>query len=174
MSNPVPSTQHPGSALGPPSRARYTVVVFAVVVAIIQYIDRVAISQAAPLIRADLGLDQVQMGFVFAAFTLAYAAFEIPTGYWGDRIGAKRILIRVVLWWSFFTAATGWAWNFVSLVIIRFLFGAGEAGCFPNIARAFSRWLPLDERARAQGIPGCSRAGAAPSRRSSWWASCSM
>ena len=152
MTNPVPSAQHQGSALGQPSRARYTLVVFAVVVAIIQYIDRVAISQAAPLISRDLSLDEVQMGFVFAAFTLAYAAFEIPTGYLGDRMGAKRILTRVVLWWSFFTAATGWAWNFTSLLVIRFLFGAGEAGCFPNIARAFSRWLPLDERARAQGI----------------------
>jgi MFS family permease len=152
MSNPVSSAQHAGSALGVPSRARYTLVIFAVILAIIQYIDRVAISQAAPLISRDLGLDDVQMGLVFSAFTLAYAAFEIPTGYLGDRMGAKRILIRVVLWWSFFTAATGWVWNFVSLVTVRFLFGAGEAGCFPNIARAFSRWLPLDERARAQGI----------------------
>ena len=153
MSNPVASDQRPGSApLGVPSKTRYFVVVFAVILAIIQYIDRVAISQAAPLISKDLGLSDVQMGLVFSAFTLAYAAFEIPTGYWGDRIGARRILIRVVLWWSFFTAATGWVWNFASLIGVRFLFGVGEAGCFPNIARAFSRWLPIDERARAQGI----------------------
>ena len=92
------------------------------------------------------------MAWIFAAFTMAYAAFEIPTGYWGDKMGARRVLIRVVLWWSFFTAATGWVWNFRSLFIVRFLFGAGEAGCFPNIARAFNRWLPRDERVRAQGI----------------------
>ena len=67
-------------------------------------------------------------------------------------MGARRVLIRVVLWWSFFTAATGWVWNFWSLFVVRFLFGAGEAGCFPNIARAFNRWLPRDERVRAQGI----------------------
>ena len=152
MTNPVPSAQHPGSALGTPSRTRYYVVVFAVILAIIQYIDRVAISQAAPLISRDLGLNKEQMSLVFAAFTLAYALFEIPTGYMGDRMGAKRVLIRVVLWWSFFTAATGWVWNLTSLVVVRFLFGAGEAGCFPNIARAFNRWLPLDERVRAQGI----------------------
>jgi MFS family permease len=152
MSNPVPSAQHAGSALGTPSRTRYLVVVFAVILAIIQYIDRVAISQAAPLISRDLGLNKEQMSLVFAAFTLAYALFEIPTGYMGDRMGAKRVLIRVVLWWSFFTAATGWVWNLTSLVVVRFLFGAGEAGCFPNIARAFNRWLPLDERVRAQGI----------------------
>ena len=67
-------------------------------------------------------------------------------------MGARRVLIRVVLWWSFFTAATGWVWSFWSLFVVRFLFGAGEAGCFPNIARAFNRWLPRDERVRAQGI----------------------
>ena len=127
-------------------------VVFAIVLAVIQYIDRVAISQAAPLISKDLGLDKAQMAWVFAAFTMAYAAFEIPTGYWGDKMGARRVLIRVVLWWSFFTAATGWVWSFWSLFVVRFLFGAGEAGCFPNIARAFNRWLPRDERVRAQGI----------------------
>jgi MFS family permease len=153
MSNSVPPAQQPGSsALGVPSRTRYYVIVFAVILAIIQYIDRVAISQAAPLISRDLSLNKEEMSLVFAAFTLAYALFEIPTGYMGDRIGARRVLIRVVLWWSFFTAATGWVWNLTSLLIVRFLFGAGEAGCFPNIARAFNRWLPLDERVRAQGI----------------------
>ena len=60
--------------------------------------------------------------------------------------------MRVVIWWSFFTAATGWAWNFASLVVTRFLFGAGEAGCFPNVTKAFTTWLPPDERVRAQGI----------------------
>ena len=153
MTNPVPPAQRSASpVLGVPSRTRYLVVVFAIILAIIQYIDRVAISQAAPLISKDLGLDKAQMAWVFAAFTMAYAAFEIPTGYWGDKMGARRVLIRVVLWWSFFTAATGWVWSFWSLFVVRFLFGAGEAGCFPNIARAFNRWLPRDERVRAQGI----------------------
>jgi len=153
MTHPVPPAQRPGSpALGAPSRTRYFVVVFAVILAIIQYIDRVAISQAAPLISKDLGLDKEQMALVFSAFTLAYALFEIPTGYMGDRLGARRVLIRVVLWWSFFTAATGWVWSWMSLLAVRFLFGVGEAGCFPNIARAFSRWLPTNERVRAQGI----------------------
>ena len=128
MTHPVPPAQRPGSpALGAPSRTRYFVVVFAVILAIIQYIDRVAISQAAPLISKDLGLDKEQMALVFSAFTLAYALFEIPTGYMGDRLGARRVLIRVVLWWSFFTAATGWAWNLFSLLVARFIFGAGEA-----------------------------------------------
>jgi MFS transporter, ACS family, glucarate transporter len=151
MSNPVTPAQRP-TALGAPSHTRYYVIVFAVVLAVIQYIDRVAISLVEGDIRLDLGLSQKEMGFVFGAFTLAYALFEIPTGYLGDRIGARKVLIRVVLWWSFFTSATGLVWNGVSLMVVRFLFGMGEAGCFPNIARAFSRWLPTYERVRAQSI----------------------
>lgn len=135
-----------------PSRARYRVVAFAVSLAVIQYIDRVCISQAAPYVSADLGLSKEQMGWVFSAFTLAYALFEIPTGYWGDLRGPRRVLLRVVLWWSFFTAATGWAWNWLSLVVTRFLFGAGEAGCFPNLTKAFESWLPARERIRAQSV----------------------
>jgi ACS family glucarate transporter-like MFS transporter len=132
------------------TRARYTVVTFAVTLAIIQYIDRVCISQAAPSISHDLGLSKQQMGWVFSAFTLAYALFEIPSGYWGDRIGPRRVLLRIVMWWSLFTAATGWAWNLRSLFAVRFLFGAGEAGCFPNLTKAFSRWLPPQERVPVQ------------------------
>ena len=135
-----------------PTRARYGVVGFAVALAVIQYIDRVCISQAAPLVSEDLGLSPRQMGYVFSAFTLAYALFEIPAGYLGDRIGPRKVLLRIVLWWSFFTVATGWAWNWLSLVTTRFLFGAGEAGCFPNIAKALHRWLPLHQRTRAQGL----------------------
>jgi MFS family permease len=135
-----------------PTRARHWVVVFAVTLAILAYIDRVAISQAAPLISKDLGFTKQEMGYIFSAFALAYAAFEIPGGWMGDWMGPRRVLMRIVLWWSFFTAATGWAWNFVSMWVVRFLFGAGEAGCFPNLTKAFTTWLPVHERVRAQGI----------------------
>jgi ACS family glucarate transporter-like MFS transporter len=135
-----------------PTSTRGIVVVFAITLAVLQYIDRVAISQAAPLVMRDLALTKEQMSWVFSAFTLAYALFEIPGGYLGDWIGPRKVLLRIVLWWSFFTAATGWAWGLASLVITRFLFGAGEAGCFPNLTKAFKRWLPEAERSRAQGI----------------------
>lgn len=134
------------------TRTRYLVVVFAIVLAVIQYIDRVAISQAKDGIVKDLSFTDAQMGSIFAAFGLSYALFEIPTGWLGDKIGARKVLVRVVLWWSFFTAATGWAWSFVSMWITRFLFGAGEAGCFPNLTKAFSTWLPKNERTRAQAL----------------------
>ena len=134
------------------TRTRYWVVVFAITLAIIQYIDRVCISQAASDMRRDLTLTKEQMGYVFGAFTLAYALFEIPGGWLGDRYGSRKVLLRIVCWWSCFTAATGWAGGFASLIAVRFLFGAGEAGCFPNITRAFMTWLLPDERIRAQSI----------------------
>lgn len=138
--------------LAHPTRARHWVIVFAVTLAIITYIDRVCISQAAPSIRRDLGLTEVQMGWAFSAFLWAYALFEIPGGWLGDRMGARKVLMRVVVWWSFFTAATGWVTNLGQLLITRALFGAGEAGCFPNLTKAFTTWLPAGERVRAQGI----------------------
>jgi ACS family glucarate transporter-like MFS transporter len=135
-----------------PTRTRYWVIVFAVTLAVIQYIDRVAISQAMPDIAAELHFTDAQKGMIFSAFTLAYALFEIPTGWLGDKLGAKSVLIRVVLWWSFFTAATGWAWSYGSMLVTRFLFGAGEAGCFPNLTKAMSAWLPKIDRTRAQAL----------------------
>jgi MFS family permease len=135
-----------------PTRARHWVIVFAVTLAVLSYIDRVAISQAAPSISKDLGFDKQQMGLIFSAFALAYALFEIPGGWLGDWMGPRRVLMRIVLWWSFFTVATGWMWSFTSMWVTRFLFGAGEAGCFPNLTKAFSTWLPQNERGRAQGI----------------------
>jgi MFS transporter, ACS family, glucarate transporter len=135
-----------------PTRVRYWVIFFAVTLSIITYIDRVALSLSRGRVAADLHLTDTQMGFVFAAFAFAYAAFEIPSGYMGDRLGPRRVLMRIVIWWSFFTAATGLAWNFISLWCTQLLFGAGEAGCYPNITRAFSNWLPRSERVRAQGI----------------------
>ena len=120
--------------------------------AAVTYLDRVCISVLAPNISRDLGLDKLQMSFVFSAFAVAYAGFEIVTAWWGERIGARRILTRIVAWWSCFTIATGLSWNYPSLLAIRFLFGAGEAGAWPNAALAFSRWIPTRERGRAQGF----------------------
>ena len=134
-----------------PSRARYRVLAFTTILAIITYLDRVAISTAAPAVRGEMGLDAVQMGWVFSAFTWAYAAFEIPSGWMGDVMGPRKVLTRIVIWWSAFTAATGAAWNFASLLVARFLFGVGEAGAFPNTSRSFAKWFPVSERGAAHG-----------------------
>ncbi|HEX4635830.1 MAG TPA: MFS transporter [Rhizomicrobium sp.] len=135
-----------------PTHARYRVVVFALALAMIMYIQRVAISQAIVPISADLHLDKAQTGLVLGAFGLSYALFEIPMGLLGDKLGVRWVLSQLVLIWSAFTALTGAAWNLMSLWIIRFLFGAGEAGCFPNLTRMLSAWLPLSERVKAQAV----------------------
>ncbi len=152
MSSPTSAPPATATAGQQPTRTRNWVIVLAITLAVVQYIDRTAISQAKGDIAKDLQFNDAQMGAIFGAFGLAYALFEIPTGWLGDKIGARKVLVRVVLWWSFFTAATGWAWSYGSMLVTRFLFGAGEAGCFPNLTRAFSTWLPKTERTRAQAL----------------------
>jgi MFS family permease len=136
------------------SRVRFRVLAFAVALAAITYLDRVCIAQMVTdsSMLSDLGLTKTKMSFVFSAFTLAYAVFEMPTGAWGDRIGTRRVLTRIVLWWSTFTIATAAAFNYTSMLAVRFLFGIGEAGAFPNVSKTFSRWFPVAERGTAQGI----------------------
>jgi ACS family glucarate transporter-like MFS transporter len=135
-----------------PTHARYWVVVFALALAMVMYIQRVAISQAIVPIGNELHLDQAQKGIILGAFGLSYALFEIPMGLLGDKLGVRRVLSLLVLFWSLFTGLTGAAWSMTSLWIARFVFGAGEAGCFPNLTRMLSAWLPLGERVKAQAV----------------------
>jgi MFS family permease len=133
-----------------------------VLLAIITFLDRISISVAAPRIQQDLGISPARWGWILGAFVLAYGLFEIPTGALGDRSGQRGVLMRVVLWWSVFTGLTGLAQSYPVLLITRFLFGAGEAGAYPNIAGALARWFPPTERARTQGfIWSASRLGGA-------------
>src|SRR5262245_58617231 len=151
----MPPPDRPAAPAGvrlAPTRARRVLLGFALAVMAVAYLDRVCISIAAPSVRADLALSDAQMGYVFSAFTLAYALFEIPSGWLADRFGARAMLARIVLWWSAMTAATGAATGFASLVALRWLFGMGEAGLLPSIARAYGRWLPVAERGRAFGL----------------------
>src|SRR6478736_4795544 len=113
-----------------PTYARYGVVGFALALAMIMYIQRVAIGQAMVPISAELNLNKAETGLVLGAFGLSYALFEIPMGLLGDKLGVRRVLSFLVLFWSLFTALTGAAWNLTSMWAARFIFGAGEAGCF--------------------------------------------
>ena len=148
----VPNPNKQQNALARPPHVRRGVLRFAVTLAILTYLDRVCISQTAPFLQEELVLTASQMGLAFSAFAWAYALFEIPGGWLVDRIGPRKVLLRVVIMWSVFTAATGYVWNLASLVVARFFFGAGEAGCFPNLTKAFMIWLPNAERTRAQVI----------------------
>jgi sugar phosphate permease len=135
-----------------PTRTRYRVVALATGLGMITYLDRACIATLAPGIIRDLGLTTVQMGYVFTVFQLAYALFEIPTAWWADRRGTRAVLSRIVIWWSFFTAATGLAFSYPVMLLVRFLFGVGEAGAWPCVARTFSRWIPRRERGTVQGV----------------------
>lgn len=164
----------------PPTLVRYKVLAWACTLSMLTYIDRVCIKQVEAEISGELHLTPQQFSWVFAAFGLAYALFEVPSGWLGDRFGPRRVLCRIVIWWSVFTALTGLVWHFtfdsgyvlylpfalgslgselplvftslMLLVLIRFLFGAGEAGAYPNIARALRNWFPYGRRGLAQGL----------------------
>jgi len=128
----------------------------------ILYLDRAAISTAKDLVAGDLNLSNQAMGIVFGSFALGYALAQVPSGWFADRVGPRLALATVVTGWSIFTALTGAACGFVSLVVIRFLFGVAEAGAFPGAARAFFNWLPSALHGRANGIIfSGSRLGAA-------------
>lgn len=143
-------------------KKRYQVLLILSLLSMITFLDRIAISSASSNIMEDLHLSTVQWGWILGMFTLAYASFEIPTGFLGDKLGGKKILIRVVIWWSVFTVLTGFANGFIMLLAVRFLFGVGEAGAYPNTSILLSKWFPVLERGRAQAIIwGASRLGAA-------------
>ncbi|MEP6669820.1 MAG: MFS transporter [Chthoniobacter sp.] len=151
---------HAPQSIAPPTHVRRGVLLFACALSMITYLDRVAIASAAGNIVQSLGLQSVaDLKWAFTAFALAYALFEVPTGWMGDMFGPRRALLRIVLWWSAFTvlsAAVGLHVGPITLGLgfligVRLLFGLGEAGAFPNITRALHNWLPLEERGRGQG-----------------------
>jgi ACS family glucarate transporter-like MFS transporter len=137
---------------GRSTKSRYRVVGLLIILFAITYLDRVCISVAGPRMQEDLHIDAVGWGWVTGMFTLSYCLFEIPTGTLADRIGPRRVLTRIVLWWSAFTALTGAVTSYYPLLLTRFFFGAGEAGAFPSSSVAVSRWFPPSQRATMSGV----------------------
>ena len=136
----------------PPTRVRYKVLGFTLALTAISYLDRVRISMAASAIKADLGLSDTQMGYVFSAFMLSYALFEIPAGWLADRYGPRLTLVRIVIWWTIMSALTGAAMGFWSLFVVRLLLawakpehfqdcpGSSFAGCLRVNMAGLSVW----------------------------------
>jgi ACS family glucarate transporter-like MFS transporter len=120
--------------------------------AIITYLDRVCIAVAGPRMQDSLHISPQAWGWVTSLFFISYAAFEIPTGALGDRIGPRRVLTRIVTWWSVFTSLTGVVSSYPLLLLVRFCFGMGEAGAYPNAATVIGRWIPKLNRGRTWGI----------------------
>jgi sugar phosphate permease len=145
-----------------PTRVRHVVLWLTVLAYMVTYMDRVVISIAAPSIQEEFGFSTIVMGWIFFAFQISYALFQIPGGWLGDRFGPRRALALVVSWWSAFTALTAAAWSAASMIVVRFLFGMGEAGAFPIATRSLSRWMLPSERGWAQGVTHAgARLGAA-------------
>lgn len=129
---------------------------------VLLYVDRACISAAKSDISADLNFSMTEFGWIMAVFTLGYALFQTPSGKLADSKGARGVIAGIVTIWSLLTALTGFAWNYTSMLIIRFLFGAGEAGAFPALSKVVYNWFPISERGIIQGINfSGSRLGAA-------------
>jgi sugar phosphate permease len=145
-----------------PSYGRWYILGLICLMYLITYLDRVNISTAAPEISKEFGFDRITMGWIFSAFVWAYAMFQVPGGWLNDRFGARPVLATIVAYWSVMTAATAMATGWLSFVVLRFLFGAGEAGAFPGATRAMQVWYPRRERGFVQGLThSASRLGAA-------------
>lgn len=143
-------------------KGRHFVALGMFLLALLLYIDRVCISVAKDPIAGELELSDKAMGWVLSIFALGYALFQVPSGLMADRHGPRKVLTSIVSIWSVLTAFTGAAWNFTSLFMTRFLFGAGEAGAFPGMSRAIFSWIPIKERGLIIGLNfSGSRLGAA-------------
>jgi len=143
----------PVNALRPrPTHARYVVLGLTVAAYMITYMDRQVLATTRPAIMKELGISLTTMGWVTFGFRMAYALFQVPGGWLGDTIGARRALTIVVAWWSAFTALTALAWSAASMIVIQVFFGLGEAGAFPIATRSLSRWMRPTERGFAQGV----------------------
>ena len=133
-----------------------------VILGMVTFLDRINISVAGSSIMHDLNLSPSEWGWVQSAFILSYGLLQIPMGALGDRFGHRKILSAIVLWWSAFTAFTGLAGGLASLLVIRFMFGIGEAGSSPCSTGVISHWFEKGEVGKAQGyVWAASRMGGA-------------
>ena len=141
-------------------RKRHSVLFSLALLAVVTYVDRLCISIAGPAMQRELGFTSAQWGWIVGICAISYGWLGTPAGALGNRGGQRVVIAHIVVWWSVFTALTGVVSGFYALLAVRFLFGAGVAGAFPNISGAVSRWFPSGERARAQGVVwGASRLG---------------
>jgi len=131
---------------------RFILVAFTFLISVLMYVDRACIGAAKSSVSDEFGLSNIQWAWVMAAFTLGYALMQTPSGKLADKKGARLVMSGIITVWSILTALTGAAWNFISMVVIRFLFGSGEAGAFPTLSKVVYKWFPVKERGIIQGI----------------------
>jgi len=131
---------------------RFVLVTFTFFISVLMYVDRACIGAAKGSVSDEFDLNNIQWAWVMAAFTLGYALLQNPGGRFADKKGARLVMTSIITVWSLLTALTGAAWNFISMLVIRFLFGAGEAGAFPTLSKVVYKWFPVKERGIVQGI----------------------
>ncbi len=143
-------------------KKRNIVLLLLVLISVVTFLDRINITMASQDIMTELGLSESQWGWVLSVFTISYGLMQVPLGVWGDKRGYRLVLALIVLWWSLFTGLTGLAWSFGSLLVIRFMFGIGEAGSYPCMTGVVVKWYKQHETSTAQGyIWAASRMGGA-------------
>lgn len=143
-------------------KMRWTMMFMGCAAMSINYIDRANLAVAAPFITKDLGIDPTMMGVILGAFFWTYASFQLPFGWFADKVGAKIALAVAVTWWSVATVLTAAAHGVASLIGYRLLLGVGEAGAYPSGTKINIAWFPRSERAIAASIfDSGSRIGAA-------------
>jgi MFS transporter, ACS family, glucarate transporter len=148
-----------------PSRTRYHVLLLSFVVALVMYLDRACMGTASMSISKEFAIDKTTMGFIASAFTLTYSLFQVPGGWLADRYGSRIVLTLAIVWWSLFTMGSGLAWSVTSMLVMRALFGMGEAGMargFPIIeplAAGTAAWIRTRISALRLTLRGCAHAG---------------
>ena len=133
-------------------KVRHLILAIMCLLYFVAYIDRVNISVAGPFIRKEFNLTPTELGAIFSAFALPYAAMQIFGGWCADKFGPRLVLTVLSLIWAAATILCGFAWGLTALIAFRFVLGIGEGGAFPTATRAFTFWLPITERGFAQGI----------------------
>jgi ACS family glucarate transporter-like MFS transporter len=149
----VSSPTIPGTRLS----IRYLLVLWLMVVSAVAYLDRTNVSIAGLEICNEFSISQVRLGWIFSAFLIGYASFQIPAGLFARRMGPRRALGLLGAWWGFFIALTALIPPHVGnalliLLLVRFALGAGEATMYPATSQFVERWFPVKERGRANGI----------------------
>lgn len=138
---------------GPPAsltRVRWQILLLVTFATGLTYLDRVNLSIAGHSIQSEMHFSTVTMGWIFSAFLLGYALMQVPGGWAADRFGPRRVLTFAVLWWSVFTALTGftpdsplapWLGVVTAFMLVRFLVGVGEAACSPTNNKLVANWM---------------------------------
>jgi len=144
------------------SHVRWAVLLLLCLMYLITYLDRVSLANTAGPIMKEYGFNKVTMGIIFSSFIWAYALFQVPGGWLGDRFGPRKVLSVIMAYRTVIAILTTGAMGFASFWGIRFALGVGEAGAFPTATRAMQMWFPRDERGFVQGVShAASRLGAA-------------